>query len=90
MTEYKEYSLECQKCKHKKMCAECDILAEREKIIIDVINNYIAIHGYSPSINNIVKAIGISKSNTHLMLTRMADKEYITYGNGKHGTIRVL
>ena len=72
------------------MCAECDILAAREKIICDVINNYIAMHGYCPSINDIVKEIGISKSNTHLMLTRMADKGYITYGKGKNNIMRVL
>lgn len=90
MTDYKEYSLECQKCVHKKMCEECDNRAEREQIIIDVINNYIATHGYCPSINDISKEIGIQKTATHTMLTRMADKGYIVYGNGKHGNIRVI
>lgn len=90
MTKYKQYSLECQKCKHKKLCADCDVLAEREKIVCDVINNFIATHGYSPSINDISKEIGVLKTATHTMLTRMADKGYIVYGNGKHGNIRVL
>lgn len=90
MTEYKQYSLECKKCKHKKMCAECDILAEREKIICDVINNYINTHGYSPSINDISNEIGIRKTATHTMLAKMADKGYIAYGQGRHGVIRVI
>lgn len=90
MTEYKQYSLECQKCKNKKRCAECDILAEREKIVCDVINQYISSNGYCPSVNDIAKELGIQKSNTHTMLTRMANKGYITYGKGKHNIIKVL
>ena len=90
MKNYKEYSAECVKCGHKKKCEDCDNRAEREQIIIDVINNYIGTHGYCPSINDIVKEIGIHKSNAHVMLTRMADKGYIVYGNGKHGNIRVI
>lgn len=90
MTKYMEYSLKCQKCGHKKMCEECDIRTEREQIIIDVINNYKAQTGYCPSINDISKEIGVRKTATHTMLTRMADKGYIVYGNGKHGNIRVI
>lgn len=90
MTEYKSLSLECVKCGNKKSCEQCDIREEREKIIIDVVNDFVSTHGYSPSIDYIAKEIGISKSNTHLMLTRMASKGYITYGGGKKGIIRVL
>lgn len=90
MTEYKQYSLECQKCGHKKMCKQCDNRASREKIIIDTINNYITTHGYCPSINDIAREIGIHKSNAHVILTRMADKGYIAYGKGKNNIIRVL
>ena len=90
MTEYKQYSGECIKCGNKRLCEECDNRAAREKIIIDVIKKHIDIYGYYPSVDYIAKEIGIHKSNTHTILTRMADKGYIAYGNGKKGIIRVL
>lgn len=90
MTEYKSLGLECVKCGHKKLCEQCDIREEREKIIIDVVNNFVSTHGYSPSIDYIAKEIGINKSNAHFALSRMAVKGYITYGGGKKGIIRVL
>ena len=90
MTEYKQYGEECTKCKNKRLCEECDIREERERIILDVIENHIKIYGYSPSINYIAKEIGICKSNAHTALKRMAENGYITYGTYKHGIIRVL
>lgn len=91
MTEYKKLGLErCVKCKFKKMCDSCDVRTERENIVIDTINDYIAMNGYNPSVNDIAKELGVSKSNAHVALTRMANKGIIAYGDGKCNIIRVL
>lgn len=58
--------------------------------VVAVIRAYIDSHGYSPSMRDIAKAIGLSVSPTKRRLDLMRDKGLITFESGKPRTIKVV
>ena len=58
--------------------------------ILSFIRSYIERYGYSPSMRDVSKAIGISISPTKYRLDRLRESGVITFEDGMARTIRVV
>lgn len=66
-------------------------LTEKQLEILNIIKNYIAENGYSPSFREIGKIAKINSSATiWTHINNLKQKGYITYIKGTNRTIRVL
>ena len=65
-------------------------LTDKEQRMLDYISEVIETEGYSPSVRDISRALGIrSTSTVHLYLHKLEEKGYIIKEQGKSRTIRV-
>lgn len=65
-------------------------LSEKEQLILDYIKKIIAEKGYSPSIRDIRRDLGIKSTSTvHTYLEKLEKKGYIQKEDGKSRTLRV-
>lgn len=58
--------------------------------VVAAITDYIDSHGYSPSMRDVAKAIGLSIGPTKKRLDLMRDRGLITFESGMARTIRVV
>ena len=61
------------------LSVEKNKLTPRQQEIYDYICAYIALHGYSPSINDIAKGVYVCKQVAFNHLNKLVDKGYLTY-----------
>lgn len=54
-------------------------LTKTENEYIEYIENYIAMHGYPPSIRDIARNMFVSVTTAHRHLTVLVDKNYLRY-----------
>jgi SOS-response transcriptional repressor LexA len=61
---------------------------ERAQQVNTFVSEYIADHGYSPSLQEIGDELGVAKSAVFAVLQRMVDEGLITYAPGVARTVR--
>lgn len=63
-------------------------MTKKQKIIYDIIQEFIEINGYSPTIREICDLVGLSSTATVFVhLKKMKDKGYLTFKEGFSRTI---
>jgi len=66
-------------------------ISDKQKKILDFINNYIKKFGYPPTVREIAPAIGLSSSATvHAHLSKLEKLGYIKRGKGSSRSIEIL
>jgi len=66
-------------------------ISDKQKKILDFINNYIKESGYPPTVREIASAIGLSSSATvHAHLSKLEKLGYIRRGKGSSRSIEIL
>ena len=66
-------------------------MTERQAQLLQVIDHYIALHGYSPSTGELQELLGLDSTSTvHWHLKKLRDLGAIDFQTGKRRTIRVL
>lgn len=65
-------------------------LTKRQEDTLNAIKNYIAVHGYPPTVREIAKTLNVSSPATiQAHLTCLADKGYIAKGDNRNRTIEL-
>ena len=66
-------------------------LTDRQRAILVWINEYIAAHGFSPTIRELVRAFGFKSTNGAVChLQPLRTKGYVTWLDGSPRTLRVI
>lgn len=66
-------------------------LTKKQKFILDFIHDFIAAHGYSPSVEEIARGVGLkSKATVHAHLKKLQEKGFIRAGENRARSIELI
>ena len=66
-------------------------LTDKQRLTLDFIERYVAIHGVSPKLQEIAEGIGIrSRGVAHRYVQALIDNNFIAMDNGRHRGIKLL
>jgi len=66
-------------------------LSPKQKMVYDIIVDFIKSNGYSPSYEEIKQLIGSnSKSHVHRFVHQLKQRGWISFGNGRNRSISVI
>ena len=64
---------------------------KRQQEVLEAITKYIVMNGYPPSIRDLGEEVGLKSASTvSFMLTKLKEKGYVTWEEGKPRTLRVM
>ena len=64
-------------------------LTRKQAIVLDLIDQFILDHEYSPTYNEIAEMVGTTTCSAFNIVLRLQEKGYITMTNSKQRTIRI-
>ena len=66
-------------------------LTKRQKEVLEAITKYIVMNGYPPSIRDLGEEVGLKSASTvSFMLTKLKEKGYVTWQEGRPRTLKVI
>ncbi|MGE6379972.1 transcriptional regulator [Peribacillus muralis] len=64
---------------------------KRQRDVLEAITKYTTLKGYPPSIRDIGEDVGLKSSSTvSFMLTKLKEKGYVTWEEGRSRTLQIL